>query len=538
MIPITNNEGAANAKYEIELALLGGTSWQLAAGETPLATLERDGYELSVRWGKLIFAWWSEERSQSWNVVAYEIDEAELRLRAVRGLGREMALLTLRDLTRLNLRRRPQDLTAAERRGGYAGMMADLLTHQAGGARVLRASARGDRSRSLPGRYARLALELGTELALAVGVNESEGQAEIDGILAAGLTWLAGFNERRPEARRARQLWLCVPRGRSQTVIERLTLIDTAHLGARVECFEVDEARQEVAAVRPATQDELLNTHPRELGWPRETAPPGYWRERIRNLAPDLIEVREQVGCDAESYLIHGLEFARASGRERARVSFGIVKWSPDDRLTERQRPALRRGPSESWPRVALTEATFGALESLVREIVAYRRAETPDRRHPFYRLRAEGWLEALLRANIRALDATLEERFVYSQIPTWRADERAVIDLLAVNQQGRLVVIELKAAEDPHLPLQGLDYWLRVEQARGRGEFVRRGLFPGLRLAPEPPLLYLVAPRLRFHRTFSTLARCLAPPVEAYRLGLNANWRSGVRLHTRERVN
>ena len=32
------------------------------------------------------------------------------------------------------------------------------------------------------------------------------------------------------------------------------------------------------------------------------------------------------------------------------------------------------------------------------------------------------------------------------------------------------MVVIEIKAAEDPDLPLQGLDYWLRIEQARGRG--------------------------------------------------------------------
>ena len=99
-------------------------------------------------------------------------------------------------------------------------------------------------------------------------------------------------------------------------------------------------------------------------------------------------------------------------------------------------------------------------------------------------------------------------------------------------------MVIELKAVEDMHLPLQGLDYWLKVEQTRVRGEFERRGLFPDLALANQPPLLYLVAPRLRFHRTFSTIARCLVPQVEAYRLGLNADWRTGVRVHTRERVN
>ena len=80
-----------------------------------------------------------------------------------------------------------------------------------------------------------------------------------------------------------------------------------------------------------------------------------------------------------------------------------------------------------------------------------------------------------LLRKNIRVLDEGLDERYVYSQIPAWRGDERSVIDLLTVNHQARLVVIEVKASEDAQLPMQGLDYWLRVEQARLRGEFQRR---------------------------------------------------------------
>jgi hypothetical protein len=152
--------------------------------------------------------------------------------------------------------------------------------------------------------------------------------------------------------------------------------------------------------------------------------------------------------------------------------------------------------------------------------------------------LRAEAWLESWLRRNLREFDATLDDRFVYSQIPAWRGDERSVIDLLTVNHEGRLVVTEIKAAEDGQLPMQGLDYWLRVEQARLRGEFKKRGLFAGVEIADQPPLLYLVAPRLRFHRTFAIVARCIAPQIEACQIGINANWREGVRAHTRERIN
>jgi len=37
------------------------------------------------------------------------------------------------------------------------------------------------------------------------------------------------------------------------------------------------------------------------------------------------------------------------------------------------------------------------------------------------------------------------------------------MIDVLTVTREGRLAVLELKAAEDIHLPLQGIDYWARV---------------------------------------------------------------------------
>jgi hypothetical protein len=35
----------------------------------------------------------------------------------------------------------------------------------------------------------------------------------------------------------------------------------------------------------------------------------------------------------------------------------------------------------------------------------------------------------------------------------------------------------------------------------------------------------------LRFHRSFHTLARCLSPRIETYRLDLNEDWRAGPRV-------
>lgn len=518
MILIANNEEAAQARYALAQAVLAGAQWQLLLGEESLATLARDGFEFSVEWGKLIFAWWDDQRAQSWRVTAYEADGAELRLQATRGMGRATMLLTLRDVARWRAGQATEDLSRGARRAHYARLLAQLIAGRSDEVQVQRAGGRAH--------YARLTLRLGGVTVLAIGVNEAEAQTDIDGVLAAGLVWLANFNAAREAKQQARRLWFCLPHGRAQTAIERLTLLDAAHLGARVECFEVDESREEMTAVQPAAQGELLNAHPRQVSWPSQVATSERWRARIMALAPGLIEARQRPQHEGEGFGINGLEFARVTGSESPRVQFGVAGLRTED------------ATSAAAQLTVLTEANFGALERLVREIVRYRAAAAPDRQHPFYRLRPEAWLEALLRRDIRALDATLDERFVYAQIPTWRGEERSVIDLLTVNNQGRLVVIEIKAGEDPQLPLQGLDYWLRVEQARLRGELSRRGLFAGLEIAEQAPLLYLVAPRLRFHRTFAIVAGCLTPQIEAYRIGLNTDWRAGVRVHTCERIN
>ncbi len=517
MLSITNNQEAAEAKYALERAMLETTEWQLLIGDALTAVVTRDNCELSVEWGKLIFAWWDDQRSQNWRVTAYEIEQAEVRLQVTRGLKAEFTTLTLRNQTRWQEKVEFENLGLAERRQLFAQTLAELFSSGQFQAKVQRATTGADHLHSIPGRYARLILKLHGETVLAIGATEAEAQTDVDGVIAAGLIWLAGFNSPRETNRQAKRLLYCLPAGRSQTAIERMTLLDVTHLGARLECLELDERRRELVTMPLATQNELLNTHPRELDWPEKSPAENLWRERILRLAPNRIEARQLAG--KELFSINGLEFARASLNEKPRVLFGVA------------------GVDES-PAELLTETSFDRLANLVGEIANQRSSESGDRRNPLYRLREEAWLESLLRQNITALDAGFDERFVYSQIPAWRGEERSVIDLLTITHKGRLTVIEVKASEDAQLPLQGLDYWLRVEQARLRGEFQRRGLFSGIELADQTPLLYLVAPRLRFHRTFAIVARCLSPQIEAYQVGVNANWRAGVRVRTCERVN
>ncbi|MGH9843484.1 MAG: hypothetical protein ACREEM_32500 [Blastocatellia bacterium] len=526
MIPVPDNEAAATALYEIERALLDVAGWELYIGDRFAGAMDRGNFDFSLEWGKLIFAWWDDANSQSWRVSAYERDGAELRLQASRGLDRERAILTLRDPAGWREAQEAEARGSPKQRKEFARSLARLLAATPGGAKVLRAGSGEGRAGKLTAAYARLVLEQAEETILAIGLWSAGTQAEIDGIVAAGLVWLSSYNINREPRLRASRLIFCLPRDRAQTVIERLAWIDVSHEGARIQCFEVDPTVEILTPVQPVTQYELLNVHPRNVIWPGAIITDDRWHARILALSPDLIEARQLPGREGESYSIHGLEFARVlttGDTEKRQVRFG-VPGCQDEGL-----PAMQG---------TLTESNFGELERLVREIVRCRSAKSDLPRHPFYRLREEAWLESLLRRDIRVLDAALDARFVYSQIPTWRGEQRSVIDLLGMDHEGRLAVIEIKASEDAQLPMQGLDYWVCVEQARLRGEFQRRGLFPGVKIADRAPLLYLVAPRLRFHRTFATVAAGLSGEIEAYQIGINQNWRAGVQIRTRERVN
>lgn len=111
-------------------------------------------------------------------------------------------------------------------------------------------------------------------------------------------------------------------------------------------------------------------------------------------------------------------------------------------------------------------------------------------------------------------------------------------IDLLALRLDGRLVVIELKVFEDREHVLQGADYWQRVEAHRRRGHIAQAKIFGDRQIRDESPLVYLVAPTLRVHPAFQILARSITPEIEIYRFDINEDWRSGVRVMRRMRVN
>jgi hypothetical protein len=182
-----------------------------------------------------------------------------------------------------------------------------------------------------------------------------------------------------------------------------------------------------------------------------------------------------------------------------------------------------------------LEERNFPFLPQLLTAIRDTRHPHGP-RQHPLFRLRPERWLESLVVADVSVIDERLEPRSLYSQVPAFSASDRAMLDVLTTTRDGRLAVVELKADEDIHLPLQGLGYWSRVAWHHNRGEFLRFGYFPDRELSAEKPLLYLVAPALHVHPTTDILLRYISPEIEWEFVGIDERWREGVKVVFRKR--
>lgn len=132
-----------------------------------------------------------------------------------------------------------------------------------------------------------------------------------------------------------------------------------------------------------------------------------------------------------------------------------------------------------------------------------------------------EARIEAMIREDPDLLDPDLRAEPIYGQVAAWAGGERGILDLLACGHTGRLAVIELKASPEPHLPLQALDYWMRVGWHHSHGELTASGYFPGSALSPSAPRLLLAAPALAWHPSTETILRYFAPEVEVERIGL-----------------
>lgn len=469
--------------------------------EGEMMPLEPGRFSVEAQHGKVLLQVWNDDRSVVRRILDVKRESNSEMVLAYQRFGAGEGRVRL-----LRSEKRDPELQREVTRGQFAARLRKLLSREFPGWRVEQLSSERDLERSLSVHVTRATLSRGSEVWAVAGCAEEEGEAASSGALAQGLIWLDGIRRRfgTPGTKK-------VVAGLKLFVPERFVDIHALRcpfLNSDVAQFELlaFSAEDDVRTVDEANAANLATELPLPTAGAMADAEGLNLIRRLGATAGVELVVRSGLGVACR---IHGLEFARAAA-DGAWFGYG----------------------DDSQP---LTRSSLEAAERLAAEIVRIRAAGSPDRHHSFYTAQPERWLESLLARDVSVLDSDLDPRFVYSQVPAVAGRERGIIDLLAATRDGRLVVIELKAAPDPNLPLQALDYWMRVKWHFERGSFHRLGYFSGLELRPEPPQLWLVAPVFEFHSTTDAVLRYLSPAVPIRRIGLNHTWREGIRVVDRQ---
>jgi hypothetical protein len=462
-----------------------------------LLPLDSTNFELGIRASRLSLQAWDQARNLTRRVTGVgEAAAGKLELVVERFARREGRLFLL-DLARrsgADLGRRSGRLVLRER-------FRLLLLRQFPNWTLAEVSAEPDLEHSLSPAYPRAFLR-GGQHGWAAIICPPDGDAAA--AVSFGLIWLAHVRARQ-RSLAAANLAIYVPQGCEKAAALRVLCLDPR--AVHVELFRYTE--QDFVTLVDARDHGNIDTRLepcRRLDPNLASASAQHWRRLL-----ELPGVEVVPRHDARvSLRVRGIEFAEITAEGALR--FGVGERRPAD------------------PHHA------GEIERLAEELNRWRSADSGDRVHPLYRRSPEAWLESQARAQIDVLDATLLREPVYGQVPAFAAGERGVLDLLAVDRDGRLAVIELKASADLHLPLQALDYWIRVKWHLDRGEFERFGYFPGVALRSEPPRLLLVAPSLEFHPTTETILSFFSRSINVERIGLGVEWRRGLEIMFRLR--
>jgi hypothetical protein len=461
----------------------------LDPGEEPLVLIGRN-WDISEWNGRLVLQAWDTHRNLVRRILSLKEtrhDRIALVTERFPKLQGEMQIADLAAASGCELRRRSSRVAFRDR---FRLMLAREFAEW----RAEDVSTDPNLELSLSPSYARAYLRRGSTGIAAIGAPPDV--ADCAAIVPFGLIWL-DYLRRREKAMGVNRLLLFAPHGRECAPALRAALLDATKVSCQL--FVYDE--RDCAGALDFT----------DAGNVESTLPPCH-RPVLPNMSlaeiPDLPADVDRVDQSdgAISLRMRGLEFARWSA---GRLTCGIGR----KRL-----------------------CSTATVSAMANEVSRLRCENAEDRQHPLYSQHPEGWLEAQVRANPQIIDPSLRRTPLYGQVPIFSGPQRGVVDLLGIDDAGRLTVIEVKTTADLQLPFQALDYWLRVRKRLEAGDFERLGYFPGITIRREPPRILLVAPSLQFHSTTETMIETLSPEIDFTRIGLAANWRSELRVMFRLR--
>jgi hypothetical protein len=459
------------------------------AGDDPLAVTP-ETFSLTARGNIVTVQCWSQTKNLVRRIRGIRSERRgrlEIEIERFGGLAGILTFLDLADPSNRDADRKGARLKYRER-------FRSSLERQFAGYRIAELSTEQDLHHSLSPSFPRALLRRGTAGIAAIGASE-EALSPNDA-LSFGLIWLDHLRKREPKIT-IDTLAIFLPAGVENTTCHRVRYLS----GAKYMVF-VHQANDE-ALVDPRDYQNFDTRLPIAM---RPLAGASWrtmeWVERL--LAVDGVERRDRPDGSV-SLAVRGLEFARVVGDE---LLFGFDR-----------------------KHAAGGEAHIAEAERIAQELARMRNFRALDRSNPIYMRHPEAWLESQVRAQIESVDAMIHPHPLYGQVPQFAAGERGIIDLLGVDRDGRLAVVELKAEEDIHLPLQSLDYWMRVKWHLDRQEFSSRGYFPGIALTKAVPRLLLVAPSLEYHPSNETILKYFSTEVPVERIGVGLEWRKELRI-------
>jgi len=355
------------------------------------------------------------------------------------------------------------------------------------------------------GRMAQIEIENEERRRVAVIADVTAGLTH-ESLLAAALKWQAALLARRKN--RISSIAVVAEKRQARN-LQKLSALLKKSASESISIFEIDRkgavpVAKELRRLRPL---DLWRERAKKLRLP-ESIEPSETARKIIEMSPEKID--RIVSKNGETLRFLGMPFARVRRiLNREKAWFGISH--------------VRRPINESAKR---------AFRELRDELDLHRRLDPPNRRHDWYRLASEAWLESVLRRNIKLLDANLILSPIYNQFRS----SNDKIDLLAIREDGRLVIIEIKTSPDRDMIFQAADYWRKIELQRRRGILAEARLFGSREIIDKPALIYAVAPALSFHFDFEYFARLLSSEIELWRWELHEDWRREIKVIARQR--
>jgi len=441
---------------------------------------------------------WAENCNVTRRVLAIADQSNERILLSVERFGRSSP--GRMEIIRLSFQRNPKQIS----REDFRELLRRILAEKFPDETVERLSVAPDLEHSLSRVYARGISRKGAIRGAFLAVPEGETQDAIESSLTFALLWLERARQSRGNAS-VSFLRLILPEGKAALLGHQLNALDRR---LAIQVYELNYRLEQVERTDPRANGNinswLAPRHESELLLDRARSD----LAGIVAMAPEAISPHV-VPREPEVLLrFRGLPFAR--WRE------GVVTY----------------GTGKTWRE--LRGRNEHELKQLLQNLRNLRNPAA-DPRHLFYRAQPERWMQAMVMQDVNRVDVALDPEYVYEQVIARTAGQHGVLDLLTVTKSKRLAILEFKAAENPELPLQAADYWDRIRRHQAQGDLVRYGYFPHLQLQDAPPIVYLVAPALRFHPTTGTILSYLSAEMEVVRVGLAENWRRGLRVVMRQ---